>query len=509
MSLNKFVSAEQAVALIKDGDTVGLVGGGSGLVEASCLHAAVEKRFLETSHPNNLTVIHALGIGDQKERGMNRFAHEGMVKRVIGGHWVWSPRMQELARTEKIEAYSLPGGVVMQLFREIGAGRPGLFTHVGLGTFVDPRKEGGRMNKSAKEDLVEVVQIDGQELLRFKPFPVNIAIIRGSYADAEGNISLEAEPANVDIFAVALAAHNSGGQVLVQVRTGVDVGTLPAREVRIPGAMVDAVVVDPNQTMTYDIVYDPTMSGERRGPVPPEVPEPFSTRQIIARRAYAELREGAVLNFGFGIPDMVAKLIAARGEQARYYLTIEHGTYGGTMLTGNLMGFVRNPSAMIDGPSQFDFYGGGGLDIGFLGFGELDAEGNVNVSKLGGNTVGPGGFVDIAQNAKKVVFCGTFDTKGTQIETGDGQLRIKRHGDVRKFVAKVEQITFSGNAALKRGHEVICVTERAVFRLTSQGVVLTEIAPGVDVRQDVLERMGFAPLIPSEPKVMSAEFFTK
>jgi acyl CoA:acetate/3-ketoacid CoA transferase len=509
VSLNKFVSAEQAVALIKDGDTVGLVGGGSGLVEASCLHAAVEKRFLETSHPNNLTVIHALGIGDQKERGMNRFAHEGMVKRVIGGHWVWSPRMQELARTEKIEAYSLPGGVVMQLFREIGAGRPGLFTHVGLGTFVDPRKEGGRMNKSAKEDLVEVVQIDGQELLRFKPFPVNIAIIRGSYADAEGNISLEAEPANVDIFAVALAAHNSGGQVLVQVRTGVDVGTLPAREVRIPGAMVDAVVVDPNQTMTYDIVYDPTMSGERRGPVPPEVPEPFSTRQIIARRAYAELREGAVLNFGFGIPDMVAKLIAARGEQARYYLTIEHGTYGGTMLTGNLMGFVRNPSAMIDGPSQFDFYGGGGLDIGFLGFGELDAEGNVNVSKLGGNTVGPGGFVDIAQNAKKVVFCGTFDTKGTQIETGDGQLRIKRHGDVRKFVAKVEQITFSGNAALKRGHEVICVTERAVFRLTSQGVVLTEIAPGVDVRQDVLERMGFAPLIPSEPKVMSAEFFTK
>jgi len=293
----------------------------------------------------------------------------------------------------------------------------------------------------------------------------------------------------------------------VQVRAGVDVGTLPAREVRVPGAMVDAVVIDPNQTMTYDIVYDPTMSGERRGPVPPEPPEPFSPRQVIARRAAAELREGAVLNFGFGIPDAVAKLIAARGEQARYYQTIEHGTFGGTMLTGSLMGFVRNPSAMIDGPSQFDFYSGGGLDIAFLGFGELDAVGNVNVSKLGGSTVGPGGFVDIAQNGKKVVFCGTFDTKGAQIEIGDGRLSIKRHGDVRKFVAAVEQITFSGPAALKLGHEVICVTERAVFRLTPHGVVLTEVAPGVDVRKDVLERMGFQPLVPSEPSIMLSEFF--
>jgi propionate CoA-transferase len=507
MSINKFVSAEQAVALIKDGDTIGLVGGGGGLVEATCLHAAVEKRFLETGHPRDLTVVHALGIGDQKERGMNRFAHQGMVKRVIGGHWVWSPRMQEMARAEKIEAYCLPGGVAMQLLREIGAGRPGLFTHVGLGTFVDPRNEGGRMNRSAKDDLAEVVQVDGQELLRYKPFPVHIAIIRGSYADAEGNISLEAEAANVDIFAAALAAHNSGGKVLVQVRTGVDVGALPAREVRIPGPMVDAVVVDPNQTMTYDIVYDPTISGERRGPAPPEPPEPFSTRQIIARRAAAELREGAVLNYGFGIPDAVAKLVATRGEQARHYQTIEHGTYGGTMLTGALMGFVRNASAMIDGPSQFDFYGGGGLDIAFLGFGEIDAAGNVNVSKLGGVTVGPGGFMDIAQNGKKVVFCGAFDTKGARIETGDGQLRVKRHGDVRKLVARVEQITYSAAQALRRGHEAVYVTERAVFQLTDEGVVLSEVAPGVDLRRDVLERMEFAPLIPREPEIMPVSYF--
>jgi acyl CoA:acetate/3-ketoacid CoA transferase len=290
--INKFVTAEAAAALIRDGDTVALIGGGGGLVEATCMHAAIEQRFLETGHPRGLTVIHSLGIGDRKSRGMNRFAHEGMVKRVIGGHWVWSPRMQELARQDKIEAYVLPGGVAMQLFREIGAGRPGLFTHVGLGTFVDPRVEGGRMNKAAKDDLIEVVTIDGRELLRYKPFPVNVAVIRGSFADAHGNISLDQEPANVDIYAAALAAHNSGGKVIVQVRTAVEVGALPARSVRVPGAIVDAVVVDPLQQMGYDVVYDPTMSGEIKGPPKPVEPQPFTVRQLIARRAADELREG-------------------------------------------------------------------------------------------------------------------------------------------------------------------------------------------------------------------------
>ena len=372
MAIDKFVTAEAAVALIADGDTVALIGGGGGLCEATCLHEAIEKRFLETGHPRGLTVIHSLGIGDRKSRGMNRFAHEGMVKRVIGGHWVWSPRMQQLARDEKIEAYVFPGGVAMQLFREIGAGRPGLFTHVGLGTFVDPRVEGGRMNKAAKDDLIEVVTIDGQELLRYRSFPVNVAVIRGSFADAHGNISLDQEPANVDIYAAALAAHNSGGKVIVQVRTAVEVGALPARSVRVPGAIVDAVVVDPLQSMGYDVVYDPTMSGEIKGPPKPAEPQPFTVRQLIARRAAEELRDGAVLNYGFGIPDGVARLIAERGHLDRYYQTIEHGTYGGELLEGTLFGYARNATAMIDGPSQFDFYSGGGLDIAFLGFGEID-----------------------------------------------------------------------------------------------------------------------------------------
>lgn len=508
MTIDKFVSAEEAVALVRDGDTVGLVGGGGGLVEATCLFAALERRFLETGHPKDLWLVHALGIGDRKTKGMNCFAHEGMVRRVIGGHWVWSPRMQQLARDDKIEAYVLPGGVVGQLFREIGAGRPGLFTHVGLGTFVDPRVEGGRMNRRAREEIVTLAEIDGKEYLRYKPFPVDVAIIRGSYADAHGNISLEQEPANLETHAVAMAARNSGGKVIAQVRTAVEVGTLPARAVRVPGAMVDAVVVDPGQMMSHEIVYDPTISGERRGPRPLDPLPPFSVRQAIARRAAAELVPGAVINFGFGIPDAVARLVTARGERDLYYQTIEHGTYGGDLLDGVHFGFARNPSAMIDGPTQFDFYGGGGLDIAFLGFGEADAAGNVNASKFGGIPVGPGGFIDIAQNARKVVFCGTFETKGAEIATGDGTVRVARHGEVRKLVGAVEQITFSGAQALNSGQEVLYVTERALFRLTPEGMMLAEVAPGVDIRRDVLERMDFAPHTPAEPAVMPASHFT-
>jgi propionate CoA-transferase len=505
---NKFMAADAAVGLIKDNDTVALIGGGGGLVEPTHVFQAVSRRFLSTGYPRNLTVLHALGIGDKKTEGMNHFAHEGLVKRVIGGHWVWSPKMQEMARDEKIEAYVLPSGCVMQLYREIGGKRPGLFTHVGLGTFVDPRQQGGKMNKSARDDLVEVVTIGGQELLWYKSFPINVTIIRGSFGDPDGNISLDQEAANVDIYAAALAAHNSGGIVIAQVRTAVDLNSLPARSVRVPGAIVDAVVVDPNQQMSYDVPYDPLLSGERRGPIPNEPAEPLHLRSLIARRAYQELRDGDVINFGVGIGEGVAKIIAERGEVGRYYQTIEHGTYGGSLLVGLLFGFARSPSAMIDGPSQFDFYSGGGLDTTFLGFGELDAHGDVNVSKLGGLTVGPGGFMDIAQNAKKVVFCGSFDTKGTKVDIGGGRIRIVQHGMVKKLVQTVEQITYSGQQALKRGHEALFVTERAVFKLTTDGLVLSEVAPGIDVKADILDQMGFAPLIPTPPATMDSSLFT-
>lgn len=512
---SKFISAEQAAALIRDDDTVALMGGGGGLMEATTLFQAVEQRFLSTAQPRCLTLVHALGIGDKRDRGLNCFAHEGLVRKVVGGHWVWSPRMQQLARDEKIAAYILPGGVSSQLLREIGGGRPGLITHVGLGTVCDPRHGGGRMNASATEDLVELITLDGREYLRYKPYAVNVALVRASAADEDGNISFEHEAANLDASALALAARSSGGRVIVQVRERLPRGALKAREVRIPAAWVDAIVVDPGQRSSYDIPFDPSLSGELTGAAraaahaeaAAQPPEPFSERQAIARRAACELVEGAVVNYGVGVPDAVAKLVAQRGELDRVYQTIEHGTYGGQLLDGVLFGYARHASAILDAPTQFDFYAAGGLDIALLGFGEFDALGNVNVSRLGGLTVGPGGFIDIAQNARKVVFCGTFAAKGVQLHTGDGQLRVLRQGAVQKLVPRVEQITFSGPQALQRGQQVLYLTERASFRLTPAGVELFELAPGVDLQRDVLACMGFTPRLAASLSVMPAAHF--
>ena len=507
MKNSKFISKDQIADLIANGDTVGLIGGGGGLVEATLLHEEVEKKFLKTGLPNNLTILHALGIGDRDKRGVNRFAHEGMVKKVIGGHWVWSPRMQELARENKIEAYVLPGGVAMQLMREVAAKRPGLITHVGLGTFVDPRLQGGRMNEAAKDELVKLIEVDGETYLRYLPFPVNVALLKGSFADEDGNISLDEEPANVDIYAMAAAAHNSGGKVIFQVRKKVKNGQLSARSVRVPSAIVDAIVVDEDQRQGYELVYDPSISGQEFTSLSqPDLPA-FSVRQIIARRAQQELFDGAVINYGFGIPDEVASIVAANGEQNKFYQTIEHGTYGGSLLTGTLFGYAQNPTCMIDGPSQFDFYSGGGLDIAFLGFGEIDKDGNVNVSKLGGTTVGPGGFIDIAQNARKVVFVGTFDAKGAKISTGDGNLKIEQQGQIRKMVNQVEQITFSGKQAIAEGHQSLYVTERCVFELKSDGMHLIEIAPGVNLQTDILDQMDFKPIVPSTPATTNKDFY--
>ena len=507
MARARFMTADAAAGLIRDGDTVALIGGGGGLEDAAILHEAVERRFLTTGAPRNLSLIHSLGLGDRNTRGVSRFAHEGLVRKVTGGHWVWSPRMQEMARANKIEAYVLPGGVVMQLYREIGAGRPGLISRVGLGTFVDPRVEGGRMNEAAREAPVETLEIGGEEFLFYKSFPVHVALLRGTFADDEGNISLSQECAKLDIQACALAARNSGGKVIVAVRERVTAGALPAHSISIPGSWVDAIVVDPDQTMTYDLAFDPAMAGLERRPPNEPVKAALDERQAIARRAAKELKEGQVVNFGFGIPDAVATLVAEDVRAGRYLQTIEHGVYGGELLTGHIFGFSRNASAMIDAPTQFDFYSGGGLDIAFLGFGQFDAQGNVNASKLGGVPVGPGGFIDIAQNARKVVFCGTFDAKGADIGLGDGRLEIRRHGAIAKLVREVDQITFSGVQARRRGQDVIYVTERATFRLAAEGIELMEIAPGVNLQADVLDRMAFTPKVASPLGITSADVF--
>jgi acyl CoA:acetate/3-ketoacid CoA transferase len=508
MSAPRFLTAADAAQLVKDGDTVAISGNGAGMISAEAVFAALEARFLETGHPRDLTLVHSLGLGDRGALGTNRFAHEGLVRKVIAAHFTWSPRMQQLVRDEKIEAYCFPGGVIQQLLREIGAGRPGLFTHSGLGTFVDPRQDGGRCNARSRDTLVELMRIDGKEVLRYKPFTVDVAIVRGTYADSCGNISPEDEAIDMDVHSIALAARNSGGLVIAQVREVVERGALHARRVRIPGIMVDAVVVVPDQQQFYGLAYDATVSGAQRARLdgaPADVPARLD-RRIIARRAALELRPGASLNFGFGIPGGIFGVIAEAGIGDRLWMSVEQGVHNGRMLDDALFGAARNADAIVPSIEQFDYYSGGGVDIAFLGVGETDARGNVNVSHLGGTLIGPGGFIEIAQNAKKVVFCGTFDAQGTRLEFADGKLRVLQAGKVRKFVDRVERITFSGDYARARGQDVLYVTERAVFRLADQGLELVEVAPGIEIERDVLPHMAFAPAI-GDVKPMPAESF--
>lgn len=497
MGTTGFMNAREAADLIRDGDTVAVSGNGAGMISAEAILAAVEQRFLETGYPRDLTLVHSLGLGDRDTLGTNRFGHEGMLRKIIAAHFTWSPKIQQLIREGKIEAYCFPGGVVQQLLREIGAGRPGLFTHSGLGTFVDPRQDGGRCNQRSREELIELMHIDGQEVLRYKPFKVDVAIIRGTYADTRGNISPEEEPIDMDIHTIALAAHNSGGRVLAQVRQIVEAGTLHPRSVRVPGIMVDAIVQDPNQQQFYDLGYDPSICGARRahlGQLTATIPDKVE-RRIIARRAAQELRNGASLNFGFGIPGGIFGVIAEQGTSEDLWMSVEQGVHNGRMLDDRLFGAARNPDVIVSSIEQFDYYTGGGIDITFLGMGEADRFGNVNVSHLAGNLIGPGGFMEIAQNAKKVVFCGTFDAQGSKLSWSHGRLIVLRAGKVHKFVQDVERITFSADFARKHGRDVLYITERAVFRLAREGLELIEIAPGIEIERDILPYMEFRPLI--------------
>ena len=508
---SKLADADAVAAMIPDGATVALSGNGGGLGEADALYAAVERRFLTSCHPRGLTLVHALGIGDAKTRGLNRFAHEGLVARVIGGHWTWSPRMQALAEAEAIEAWTLPAGAIMLLLREIGAGRPGLITHVGLGTFADPVHGGGACNARARAAgtmPVERIEIGGRTLLRYKPFPVGFALGRGSLADEAGNVSTVHEAADLDLLAVTLAAHNSGGHVAVQVARMVSRGSIPARQVTLPGVLVDAIVPVPEQVQSYRGGYDAALSGEAGGrPQRTPAPPPTGVRGIIARRAADEIAPGSSINCGFGIPGAIPGILAARGVLDSLWVTVEQGIHNGELLDGEMFGAARFPEAIVSSTRQFDFYSGGGIDIACLGMGELDATGNVNVSRLGSKVVGPGGFVDIAQNARKLVFCGTFDGKGTEYGFADGRITLRRGGDLAKLVPRVREITFSADVARAGAHDVVYVTERAVFRLAPDGVELLEVAPGLDLERDVLAHMGFRPVLRGTPKLMPEQHF--
>jgi propionate CoA-transferase len=505
---DKIVTAHEAVALIRDGDTV-VAEGFAGQCFAEELTLALEARFLQTGAPRDLTLAFTVAQGNREGRGFDRLCHEGLLKRAIGGRWGMAGELGKMAVDNTIEAYNLPQGVIAQLFRDTAAGKPGLLTRVGLDTFVDPRNGGGKINDATTEDRVELMSIGGEEYLFYKAFErLDAAFLRGTTADPNGNITMEREALFLESLAVATAVHNKGGLVIVQVERIADVGALSPKDVKIPGVLVDCVVVSrpEHHPQTWGTQYSPALSGELRVPLSSIPSLELSVRKVIARRAAMELRPNAVVNLGIGIPEGIASVAAEEHILSYIILTAEPGVIGG-MPTGGLdFGSAINGEAILEQPAQFDFYDGGGLDAAFLGMAQADAHGNVNVSRFGPKLAGSGGFINISQNAKKVVFLGTF-LAPCRTEVVDGHIAVDDAVAAPKFLDCVEQRTFGGSYAAGAGQPVLYVTERCVFRLTQAGLQLIEIAPGIDLERDVLAHVGFTPIIDGEPKLMDTRIF--
>jgi propionate CoA-transferase len=504
---NKVVTAEEAIQLINDGDMVA-TSGFCGSAFAEELAIMIEETFMKTGHPRELTLIFAAGQGDGGDRGLNHFAHEGLVKGFVGGHMGLTPKLGRMATANKIIAYNLPQGVISHMYRDIAAHKPRTITAIGMGTFVDPRNGGGKVNDITKDDIVELVEFDGTEYLAYKLMPINIALIRGTTADTDGNITMEKEALTLENLSIATAVKNSNGIVIAQVERIAEKGTLNARDVKIPGILVDCVVVSrpENHWQTFAEVYNPSFSCETKIPLRSVTPLRMDARKIIARRAAFELKVNDIANLGIGMPEGVANVANEEKILSYFTLTAEPGVIGGVPAGGLNFGAATNTDCLIDQPYQFDFYDGGGLDITCLGMAETDKDGNVNVSKFGPRLAGCGGFINISQTAKKCIFVGTFTAGGLKVSVGDNKLHIDQEGRTKKFVDQVEHMTFGGRYSAEQDQYVRYVTERCVFALTREGLELIEIAPGIDLERDILALMDFKPII-KEPRLMDERIF--